>query len=217
MFPLKPPPSVSPASFVPVFVHLTPRCCAARRSFGFGCGVPKSYSVYTRVSAFASWLAQSAPGLQTAAPAPPPGAALVLDPPPFATVCETARFGLVAVLDCGAQLITAIDFASFGNPTGAPDPRPGRWGIEATRLLRACMRVRPPARPPRLVHPSSGSCGAFVAGNCSSSSHLAAVQTLCVGKPLCLMVHSHALRLTRPKLRSSELSQRSAGPAFCRT
>lgn len=89
-------------------------------SFGHGCAQAKSYSIYTRVSAYAAWLADSVVGFASAAAAPAtPGAAPVLDPPAGATVCETARTGAVAVLDCGAQVIAAIEFASYGNPSGA--------------------------------------------------------------------------------------------------
>ena len=127
----------------------------ALTSYGSGCAWPDRLSVYTRLSAYASWLNSSVPGgvqpYQATSPSPPPGVHPLDDPALGAAVCGRAAgpsspLG-TAVLDCGVGLIANITFASYGTPTG--------------------------------------SCGAFKQSSCASTSALGVVQSLCLGRSFC--------------------------------
>lgn len=130
-------------------------------SYGDGCAQPGRVSVYTRVSAYASWLAASLPTSTPLSPASvPPGSSPELLPGPGATVCAQAWSNssspsvapYPALLDCGTFTIVAVPWAFYGNP--------------------------------------SGDCAGAQPGVCNSAAALAAAQKACVGKNSCRLARA---------------------------
>ena len=102
---------------------LTPRLCV--RSYGDGCAQPGQLSVYTRISAFSSWIASMVPDLPqlASAPAPPAGVQQQFLPAPGSLACGQAWSNYTtspspAIVDCGAFTVASIAFVLYGNPTG---------------------------------------------------------------------------------------------------
>lgn len=146
-------------------------------SYGDGCAQPGRVSVYTRVSAFAPWLAQQLgaplPSFADAAPSPPPGVGPELLPAPGAVVCGEAWSNssspLVAaypaLLDCGSLTVIAVTYAYYGNPTGdCFTAQPG--GCNSAGALAVALRACIGRNSCRLVRVVGG-CGARARTRCA--------------------------------------------------
>ena len=114
-------------------------------SYGSGCSANGAYAVYTRPSAFMGWLQGIAPKVGPVQVKP--ATTVALNPPAGATVCTHAILSSPypdtrsAVVNCGANNITAISMAAYSSsafPCGAPGS--GARPAPALATLQAAAR-----------------------------------------------------------------------------